>query len=68
MSQLFLLVSQVLRDPVGVVERSESSESLAQNAPPLLGIAVVGALLFSPTRLFPTPRGSLRSLTCQLDR
>lgn len=46
MSQLFLLVSQVLRDPVGVVERSESSESLAQNAPPLLGIAVVGALLF----------------------
>ncbi|MEZ4320431.1 MAG: hypothetical protein R3F61_23325 [Myxococcota bacterium] len=46
MTDLFSLVSQVLKDPLALVERHEDRAELSRIAPLLLGIAVVGCGIF----------------------
>jgi hypothetical protein len=58
MSSVFTLVSQVLRDPVAVVDRNGTPDALARSAPALLGIAVVCAAIFGA--VVGSSRGSLQ--------
>ncbi len=46
MTHVFTLVSQVLRDPIAVVDRTQTPDALSKSAPMLLGIAVVGSAIF----------------------
>jgi len=46
MRQILALASQVLRDPIEVVDRSEDREELMRITPMLLGIAVAGSMIF----------------------
>ncbi|MCB9677437.1 MAG: hypothetical protein H6737_20180 [Alphaproteobacteria bacterium] len=46
MTSIFSLVARVLRDPIAIVDRSEDPDALQELAPRLLGIAVVGCMIF----------------------